>query len=695
MAHENDHRITAKHLARDAIIYVRQSSSEQVVTNTESTRLQRELREKAILLGWNNPVIIDDDLGISAAGYSERPGFQSLLASVATRKVGIIFCLEASRLSRNSMDWAHLFELCSFFDTLIADPEQIYDLSLPNDRLVMGIKGTVSEMELSILKTRLQAGVQAKAQRGELRIKLPPGYKYDSSDKIDLDPDVRIQQALRQMFQQFKICTSIRQLAMWYRDTKTLFPIANLRMDMPPTWRIPTSDTLRKLLVHPIYAGAYVYGRRHYYVDYVDGQLRKRIGGFLPPEKCRVCIRNHHPDYLPWDQFKANLARISENRPRWEMLENQGAIRDGLALLAGLLRCGMCGSKIYVGYKKDSALYSCDGDQANGSRRCQSFGSKLIDRRVGEELCRALEPFAVDAAIEAIEKKNQQKTEEIEAARLGVEAAQYASDRAFEQFDRADPKNRLVADTLEKRLNERLIDLQEARNRLEECRRENKELTEKEKNRLHELACDFPAVWNDEQTDPTLKKRLLRTAVEEILVSHKPEQQQLQVTIHWKGGAHTRIHVKKRSTPKSCKADPDLVELVRKLAASGLVDAEIARILKMQKRETPRGLPWTHIRVRDFRRHHRIKAGKKDSSGKHLNMSNAAAYLGISHNGLIGLERIRAISRNQVTDFAPWRIPRTILDSKLVQGLVAILKETGRLPKGGCPKNQTTLFDEK
>ena len=271
----DQHRIAKRHLERSALVYIRQSDSCQVRDHVESTRLQRGLRERAIELGWPMPTLVEDDLGITASGFSERPGFSWMLRQVTQRAVGIILCIEASRLSRNSSDWAHLFELCGYFDTLVADTQQVYDISIPNDRLVLQIKGTVAELELSSLQSRLRAGAEAKAARGELKIMLPPGYVYDTNNQIVFDPDERVQQALRSMFAQFVHQTSIRQLAIWYRDTRTLFPVRKPNRKGSLVWERPKSSMLYKLLCHPVYAGIYAYGRTKTFVDCVNGKLVK------------------------------------------------------------------------------------------------------------------------------------------------------------------------------------------------------------------------------------------------------------------------------------------------------------------------------------------------------------------------------------------------------------------------------------
>jgi len=611
------------------------------------------------------------------------------------KQAGIILCFDASRLSRNSKDWAQLFELCSYFDTLIADLDQVYDLSLPNDRLVLGIKGTISEMELGVLRNRMRSGTEAKAARGELRVPLPAGYVHDDEYRILFDPDRRAQAAIRLMFDQFDRVTSLRQLAMWYRDTGTRFPVRTDSWNPKTVWQVPTSQTLRKLLVHPIYAGAYVWGRRPTGVDYVDGRLVKRVQAKRSLDQCPVCIRDHHPAYVSWDRIMANVTRLSENSARWKMNDNQGAIREGLALLPGLLRCRACGSRLYVSYKKTGALYSCDGGHAKGSRRCMSFGATEIDRGVGEELLRALAPHSVKAAIAACEQSEEEVAQRLTGLRLSVEAAQYEADRAFKQYDLVEPENRLVAGTLESRLNEKLALLQEAKKRLAEAEEEDRHLTDEQRQRLEDLAADFPHVWNHPQADPKLRKSLLRTVVREILVELKAEEKQLEVTIHWRGGVHTQIHVKKYDRRRGAAADPDLIEMVGKLAGDGITDADSARVLNMHGTTTPGGLTWTVARVTSFRRTHQIRYGKRPSSEEYLTMSEAATHLGISRNGLLGLERIGALSRNQVMEYAPWRVERKELESERVQALVRTLKTEGRLPKGGCPEGQLSLLDDE
>lgn len=691
----DQHRIAKRHLERNAVVYVRQSDPRQVRENTESTALQRGLRERAIAMGWPMPKLIEDDLGITASGFAERPGFQWMLTQVTLRRIGIIFCIEASRLSRNSPDWAHLFELCGYFDTLVADVQQIYDVSIPNDRLVLQIKGTVAELELSSLKTRLRAGAEAKAARGELRVLMPPGYVYDANEDIILDPDKRVQQAIRSMFEQFEGQTSIRQLAMAYRDTNTLFPVRKPRKREGLVWELPKPATLHKLISHPIYAGVYTRGRTETFIDYADGRLVKRTRRLNSPDKWKVCIKDHHEAYISWERFQDNQAKLAESRPRWGMDDNRGAVRDGRGLLAGLLRCGKCGRKLRVIYnRKSSAMYHCDGAGPRGTNRCVCFGAKYIDKEVGAQLCEAVEPLAIEAAERAFALEQQERDQAVEHARLRVQAAQYAADRAFEQFDLADPKNRLVVDNLEKRLNEKLAEVRIAQQDLERRVEGDAPLTREEQAEVHRLSRDFRRVWDHSDTPNKLRKQLLRAAVMEVVV--KREGKQLAFTIHWVGNTCTELAIRKRATPVGSKADASLTELVANLADT-LDDGQIARVLNMKKLLTPRELRWTKDRVRAFRSHHRIRQGRRLTQNPDvLTGEQARKYLGIGYHGLTSLIRRGAIHTNQVTDFAPWRLSRAELDSEYVQALVHVLKRTGRLPtQGESPQSQGRLFPTK
>lgn len=692
MISSDDRRITAEHLRRRAVIYVRQSSRRQVREHTESTRIQLNLREKAIGLGWANPMVVEDDLGVSAIGYAERVGFQRLLTSVTMREAGLILCWEASRLSRNSRDWAHLFELCAYFNVLVADLDQIYDLGLPNDRLVLGIKGTVAEMEMRTLNTRLLGTIEEKAERGDLRLFLPAGYQYDSDGRIAFDPDKRVQKAIEGFFERFERFTSVRQLTLWYEDTKTLFPLKDLGKGARVRWVVPNSRILTRALAHPVYAGAYVYGRHETRVQFLDGKLVKRK---QPKEitEWKVLLRDHHAAYISWEQLLANREKIAENRARWSVQQNRGAIREGRALLAGMLRCARCGRQIYVAYNKTKHRYACDRGGEKNTQRCLSFSSRSIESAVGDEVCRALAPLAIEAAVAAERIRKEQKEAEIKEARLQLQAAQYEADRAFDQFDRCDPRNRLVADTLEERLNGKLAHVEACKRKIEDLSRDDGSLDPKSRERLQKLASVFRGVWDSTSVDPKTRKRILRAAIHEILVMEDRENGRLEVTIHWQGGVHTRINIPRTMGQRGSAAGP-ILERVRRLAGT-LADDEIARVLNMDGVTTLGGLRWNELRVKSFRNRFGVPMCPREGTSEHFSMKQARKHLGISHNALSALVRAGVISTNQVEPLAPWRVSRQELDSERVQAMVRVLKATGRLPRGGCPDGQLTLFDEK
>jgi hypothetical protein len=360
-------------------------------------------------------------------------------------------------------------------------------------------------------------------------------------------------------------------------------------------------------------------------------------------------------------------------------------------LLAGLVRCGHCGRKPRVAYnRKSSAMYHCDGAGPRGTNRCLAFGAKYVDEEVGEQLCQAVAPLAIEAAARAFELERQEREQRVAHARLRVQAAQYAADRAFEQYDLADPKNRLVTDSLEQRLNEKLAEVRAAQHDLEQRLQDDPPLTEDERQALRRLSRDFRRVWNHPDTATTLRKQLLRVAIREVVV--RREGGQLAVTVHWAGDTCTHLTVAKRATPVGSRTDPSLTELVRQLADT-LDDGEIARILNMKQLRTPRDLRWTKDRVQCFRAAHRLSHPGRLPHPDSLTGLQARDYLGVGYHGLTALVRRGVVHTNQVTDFAPWRISRAELDSEHVRALVGVLKKTGRLPpEGGCPPDQQWLF---
>src|SRR6202049_3664517 len=400
-------KIKPEHLARRAIVYLRQSSEKQVRQNKESQHLQYEVAERMRALGWKQVEIINSDLGSSAGiAAARREGFERVLSSVALGEVGIVGSREVSRLSRTDKDWCRLLEVCQIFGTLIAGEQQVYDLNYLDDQLVLGIKGTLSVVELKVLRQRLQAGQESKARRGELFKRLPVGYARDGAGKIVFHPDRRVGEAIRLIFTKFRDVWSVRQTFQWFRDHDVELP-ANPIRGTRLVWKIPSQSLVADILRNPFYAGAYVWGRRPMETLLVEGRLKKRQGANRRPEECRVFIAGHHVGYIDWATYEENQRMTRRNSVNWQADESMPAIRAGQGLLVGLLRCGHCGRKLHVRYWGGSgthARYLCKGDYDDGGKYCIGFGGASVDRRFSDELLKVISRFGVEASLQALDE---------------------------------------------------------------------------------------------------------------------------------------------------------------------------------------------------------------------------------------------------------------------------------------------------
>ena len=389
-------KIKPEHVARKAIVYLRQSSEKQVRLNKESQNLQYAVAERVRALGWKQVEIINSDLGSSAGiAAARREGFERVLSLVALGEVGIVGSREVSRLSRTDKDWCRLLEVCQIFGTLIADEQQVYDLNYLDDQLVLGIKGTLSVVELKVLRQRLQAGQESKARRGELFKRLPVGYVLDPLGKVVFHPDRRVTEALQLVFAKFRELWSVRQTFQWFRDHDVELP-ANPIQGTRLVWKIPSQSLVRDILCNPFYAGAYVWGRRPVTTLLVEGRLEKRQSAMRRAEECRVFIRDHHVGYIDWATYEENQRMTRRNSVNWQGDESMAAIRAGQGLLVGLLRCGYCGRKLHVRYwggRGTNARYLCKGDYDDGGQYCLGFGGASVDRRLGQELLKVISPF--------------------------------------------------------------------------------------------------------------------------------------------------------------------------------------------------------------------------------------------------------------------------------------------------------------
>src|SRR5271169_3112200 len=691
-------KIKPEHLARKAVVYLRQSSEKQVRQNLESQHLQYELAERIRSLGWTEIEVIDSDLGRSAGlGSATREGFERVLSAVALGEVGIVASREVSRLSRTDKDWCRLAEVCQIFGTLIGDEQQVYDLSYLDDQLVLGIKGTLSVVELKVLRQRLQAGQESKARRGELLKRLPIGYAKDATGKVALHPDQRVCEAIRLVFAKFRELWSVRQTFQWFRDHDMELP-ANPIQGTKLVWKTPSQSLIRDILRNPFYAGAYVWARRPVTTLLVDGQLEKRQGATRPAEECRVFIRDHHVGYIDWATYEENRRIMQRNSVHREGDESMAAIRAGQGLLVGLLRCGHCGRKLHVRYwggRGTNARYLCKGDYDDGGQYCIGFGGSAVDRRVGQELLKAIAPLGIEAGLRAVEALSASGTAQHTALSHKLDQLEYEARKAFEQYDAVDARNRLAAGELERRWNEKLEEVEVVKQRLTSLDVQRYSLSTEEEERIRSMGDRFAEVWQNSHCPPTLKKMIFRTAIEEIIVCTDQDKKSLELVLHWKGGVHTQLSMDRPRSATDTATPMEALEIIRCMAVR-FGDDQIASVLNRRGYSTGKGKRWNQTRVATARRNHSI-AGQKRAlpDPTRVSLGQAARICGVSHRTIERLVETGMLEREQVTPRAPWEIPRGDLDTAPIRGIIDHLHRTGKLIlPGGCTEHQLALFTE-
>jgi DNA invertase Pin-like site-specific DNA recombinase len=691
-------KIKPEHLVRKAIVYLRQSSEKQVRQNLESQRLQYEMAERIRALGWQEIEIINSDLGSSAAmGSASREGFERVLSSVALGEVGIVVSREVSRLSRTDKDWCRLFEVCQIFGTLIGDEQQVYDLSYLDDQLVLGIKGTLSVVELKVLRQRLQAGQESKARRGELLKRLPVGYAKDGTGKVVLHPDRRVCEAIQLVFTKFRELWSVRQTFQWFRDHDVELP-ANPIRGTRLVWKIPSQSLVADILRNPFYAGAYVWGRRPMETLLVNGRLKKRQAANRRPEECRVFIADHHVGYIDWATYEENQRMTRRNSVHWEADESMSAIRAGQGLLVGLLRCGHCGRKLHVRYWGGTgthARYLCKGDYDDGGQYCIGFGGALVDRRLSEELLKLISPFGLEASLKAIEELSSGEAAQRAALSSKLEQLEYEAKRAFEQYDVVDARNRLAAAELERRWNEKLEEIETVQQQLVCLAGERHSLSPEEEARVLSMGESFAEVWHSDRCPPTLKKMIFRTAIEEIVVRTDSTKETLHFTIHWKGGVHTQLEMDRPRSATETATPMEALEIIRRMAVRH-GDDQIASVLNRLGYSTGKGNRWNQNRVATARKNHSITGQKRAiADPDRISLNEAARLCGVSHRSIERLVEAGILSREQVAPRAPWEIRRSDLDTEPVRSILEHLRRTGKLLlRGGRTENQPELFLE-
>lgn len=651
-------KVTTDHLARSAYIYIRQSTADQLTHNHESRRRQYGLVNRAKQLGWTDVEVIDDDLGRSGGGVA-RPGFERLLAAICEARVGAVLAIEASRLARNGRDWHTLIEFCGLVGTIIVDEDGIYDPRHPNDRLLLGMKGTMSELELSLFRQRSQEALKQKARRGALVLGVAAGYVKVGRDRIEKNPDQRVQDALQLVFSKFAELQSARQVHIWLRDDGIELPVKSRRGEARGIiWRLPAYNTVHNILTNPIYAGAYAFGRTTSRVSIENGRKRVRRGVHRPMTEWDVLIKDHHEAYVTWDEFERNQRVIANNASGKGSATVRGAVRRGELLLPGLLRCGHCSRKLHASYSGKLGRYNCYGARTNhGTARCISISGLSIDAAVSAEVLHLLKPLGIDAAARAIETQSETSAAQRQLE-LSLQQARYEAAHARRQYDAVDPANRLVAGELERRWNEAL----QAVHRIEGeiaaiVASKIPPLGERERQALMQLGADLALAWSHPAATAATRKRILRAALNEIIV--RKEGAIIHAVLHWQGGDHTELQVKQRLNAAGRHHWPsdDTVSLVRELARL-IPDRQIARLLNRCGKPTGYGNGWTQQRVRGFRKHHGIavyRDGERAERGE-ITLEAAAEIIGVCKMTALRMIRREDIKGRQVCAGAPWVI---------------------------------------
>ena len=673
-------KITPDHLDRGAVIYVRQSTRGQVAENTESQRRQYALAASARAAGFASVTVIDDDLGRSGSGSIERPGFQKLVAAVCAGSVGAVFCIEASRLARNGRDWHHLIDLCALVGALVIDPDGAYDPRLVNDRLLLGLKGTMSEYELSLLRQRGLAARDSKALRGDLRFTLPPGYCWNEAGQIDMDPDEHVAEAIRLVFRKFHELGSARQVFLWTRQSDLKLPVvqrnlATCRIE----WRSPAYHTVLQILQNPIYAGAYAFGRTGQRTHVVDGHARKTSGHRKSMPSWNVLLRDNHAGYITWERFEEHQKMLLENAHMQKRASRKSA-RGGRALLTGLVRCGRCGRMMRVSYGMRSGhahRYQCRGDDAHvGAGLCIGIGGVRVDRAVAVEILNAVSDRAVEAAILAADQVAQATDDIRQAVSHELEEARYGVSLAARRYDLVDPAQRHVARELEARWNaalEGVAQLEQRVARLDDAATSRPKF---DRAALMQLAHDLPAAWNAPTTDARTRQRLIHILVEEVVIDLDDTSNEAVVTIHWIGGRHTELRVTRIRTGRYSNIHaPSPVEVIRKLGGQW-PDRDLAMTMNRMRCKSTDGQSWTMVRVRELRERLGIPEHVPAATGvETISVDETASRLKISVRSVHRLIKHGALPATQLMPSAPWKVPVDALESEAiragVRGIIA------------------------
>jgi DNA invertase Pin-like site-specific DNA recombinase len=685
-------KITAEHLRRKAIVYVRQSSPGQVIQNRESQRLQRDLARRAGELGFRQVEVVDEDLGRTASGLVDRSGFERLLGEVCSGGVGAVFSTEMSRLARNGREWHHLLDMCGVLGAVLVDLQGVYDPRLSNDRLFLGLRGSMSEFELALIRQRSFEAIRAKAGRGELAFCLPVGFCWHHG-RIELDPDRRVQEGIRSVFRKFVEVGSVRQVLLWFRREKVTLP--QLRREAGEWrlfWELPRYKTVLRLLTNPIYGGAYAFGRTEARTSIVDGKLHRTDGHRKAMSDWTVLIRDHHPSYITWEEYERNQAVVAENANMKKRM-GRGSGRGGRSLLAGLLRCRRCGRMLHIAYtgnKNEAPRYHCRGAHINhGESWCISFGGWRVDQAVAAEVLRAVEGPAIEAALEAAERSAHEEDDHRRALTLELEQARYEARLAERRYEVVDPEQRLVAAELEARWNAALHRVVETEQRVQNLESEVRSRPVAYSETLLQLATDLPSVWDAPNTSMRLKQRIMKIVIEEIVADVDEKTNEVVLVIHWSGGRHSELRVRKNKTGHHRRCtDSGTVDVVRQMAGR-FTDEQIASTLNRAGLRTGAGNTWNEGRVRSLRSYLQLPAYDPAVREAMLTLEQTAKQLSVSASVVRRLIALKILPARQIVSWAPWEIQACDVENETVRASARAMQARRFKPPSGMVDDRT------